>query len=104
MATAPVVRLGEPIRSDYVLIERDHLAIVIGLERERWKRAPPRSAGRSACGLPRSDRQGPAALLIIEQGSSGVARPPSRRRARPARGGCSRGAVGIGRPRAPCPR
>ena len=34
-----VVRLGEPIRSAYVLIERDHLANVTSLEDERWKRA-----------------------------------------------------------------
>ena len=36
-----VVHFGDPIRSAYVLIQRDHLAIVIGLERERWKRAHP---------------------------------------------------------------
>ena len=36
-----VVRLGEPIRSAYVLIERDHLANVTSLEHERWKRAQP---------------------------------------------------------------
>ena len=36
-----VVSFGEPIHSGYVLIKRDHLAIVIGLEHERWKRAHP---------------------------------------------------------------
>ena len=36
-----VVRLGEPIRSAYVLIERDHLANVTSLEHERWKREHP---------------------------------------------------------------
>jgi len=36
-----VVRLGEPIRSAYVLIERDHLANVTSLEPERWKREHP---------------------------------------------------------------
>ena len=34
-----VVRLGEPIRSAYVLIERDHLANVTSLE--RWTRPHP---------------------------------------------------------------
>ena len=34
-----VVYLGEPIRSGYVLIKRDHLVNVTSLEPERWKRA-----------------------------------------------------------------
>ena len=37
----PVVYLGEPIHSGYVLIRRDHLANVTSLEHERWKRAHP---------------------------------------------------------------
>jgi len=32
------VYLGDPIRSGYVLIKRDHIASVTSLERERWKR------------------------------------------------------------------
>jgi len=40
-----VVRLGEPIRSAYVLIERDRLANVTSLAHERWKRRTPSSAG-----------------------------------------------------------
>jgi len=36
-----VVYLGEPIRSGYVLIRRDHLANGTSLEHERWKRAHP---------------------------------------------------------------
>ena len=36
-----VVYFGEPIHSGYVLIRRDYLANVTGLEHERWKRAHP---------------------------------------------------------------
>jgi len=36
-----VVYLGELIRSGYVLTPRAHLAIVVGLEHERRKRAHP---------------------------------------------------------------
>ena len=34
-----VVSFGEPIRSGYVLVRRDHLASVTTLEHERGKRA-----------------------------------------------------------------
>ena len=36
---ASTVSFGEPIRSGYVLIKRDHLATVTSLAHERWKRA-----------------------------------------------------------------
>jgi len=36
-----VVRLGEPIRTAYVLTPRAHLANVTSLAHERWKRAHP---------------------------------------------------------------
>jgi len=36
-----VVYLGEPMRSRYVLIQRDHLANVTSLEHERRKRGHP---------------------------------------------------------------
>ena len=37
----PPVYSGEPLRSGYVLIQRDHLANVTSLEHERWKREHP---------------------------------------------------------------
>ena len=36
-----VVRLGEPIRTAYVLTPRAHLANVTSPEHERWTRADP---------------------------------------------------------------
>jgi hypothetical protein len=39
--TTPSSTSGSRSARGYVLIKRDHLAIVIGLEHERWKRAHP---------------------------------------------------------------
>jgi hypothetical protein len=45
-----VVYFGEPIRSGYMLIQRDHLANLTSLEPARWTRAHPSSAARWASG------------------------------------------------------
>ena len=53
-----VVYLGEPIRSGYVLIQRDHLANLTSLEHARRQRAHPNSAGRWASASSPSPRVG----------------------------------------------
>jgi len=49
-ADRAVVYLGEPIRSDYVLIQHDHLASVTSLEADRWKWAHPEVCRRTGIG------------------------------------------------------